>query len=173
MWVLSIRSIWTEADFVLSCTSPCYAEYVLISCGIWQLLIDRKDYAINNNLTPFISMQNHLNLVYREEEREMLPTLKVSTDVCTALLSYSSSRSTSAWGPSPGPLSLVDCWLALSAIRIRRNAVKSTCKHRVAAPQALISNIFHSAWSTAIANMTLTRKLWNGWLMINVSPPIL
>ena len=36
------------------------------------------DYAIANKLTPFISMQNHYNLVYREEEREMLPTLKVS-----------------------------------------------------------------------------------------------
>lgn len=35
-----------------------------------------QNYAINNNLTPFISMQNHYNLVYREEEREMFPTLK-------------------------------------------------------------------------------------------------
>lgn len=35
------------------------------------------DYAINNNLTPFISMQNHYSLIYREEEREMFPTLKV------------------------------------------------------------------------------------------------
>ena len=34
------------------------------------------DYAIANNLTPFISMQNHHSLVYREEEREMFPTLK-------------------------------------------------------------------------------------------------
>ena len=29
-----------------------------------------------HNLTPFISMQNHHSLVYREEEREMFPTLK-------------------------------------------------------------------------------------------------
>ena len=36
------------------------------------------DYAMQNNLTPFISMQNHYSLVYREEEREMMPTLKVS-----------------------------------------------------------------------------------------------
>jgi len=35
------------------------------------------DYAINNKLTPFISMQNHYNLLYREEEREVFPTLKV------------------------------------------------------------------------------------------------
>ncbi len=35
------------------------------------------DYAITHNLTPFISMQNHYSLVYREEEREMFPTLKL------------------------------------------------------------------------------------------------
>ena len=35
------------------------------------------DYAIANRLTPFISMQNHHSLIYREEEREMFPTLKV------------------------------------------------------------------------------------------------
>ncbi|KAJ2916930.1 hypothetical protein MD484_g3521, partial [Candolleomyces efflorescens] len=38
---------------------------------------DGSDYAINNKLTPFISMQNHYNLVYREEEREMFPTLEL------------------------------------------------------------------------------------------------
>jgi hypothetical protein len=36
------------------------------------------DYAITNRLTPFISMQNFHNAAYREEEREMMPTLKVS-----------------------------------------------------------------------------------------------
>jgi aryl-alcohol dehydrogenase-like predicted oxidoreductase len=39
-----------------------------------------QDYAINNNLTPFISMQNHYSIIYREEEREMFPTLKVKRD---------------------------------------------------------------------------------------------
>ncbi|KAJ7910939.1 Aldo/keto reductase [Mycena leptocephala] len=33
-------------------------------------------YAITHNLTPFISMQNQYSLVYREEEREMMPSLK-------------------------------------------------------------------------------------------------
>ena len=40
-----------------------------------MLLREPIDYAIANNLTPFISMQNHHSLVYREEEREMFPTL--------------------------------------------------------------------------------------------------
>jgi len=35
-----------------------------------------QNYAINNNLTPFISMQNFHNATYREEEREVMPLLK-------------------------------------------------------------------------------------------------
>ncbi len=42
------------------------------------------DYAITHNLTPFVSMQNHYSLLYREEEREMFPTLKVSRAVETS-----------------------------------------------------------------------------------------
>lgn len=42
------------------------------------LIYPGADYAIQNKLTPFISMQNHHNLLYREEEREMFPTLKVA-----------------------------------------------------------------------------------------------
>ncbi|KAJ7220745.1 aryl-alcohol dehydrogenase [Mycena pura] len=45
------------------------------SCYAWQFHA-MQNYAINNKLTPFISMQNHYNLLYREEEREMFPTLK-------------------------------------------------------------------------------------------------
>ncbi|TFY76831.1 hypothetical protein EWM64_g7179 [Hericium alpestre] len=71
-----------------------YVRYIgMSSCHAWQfhvmqskplphgqlcrlVLTVRADYAINNNLTPFISMQNHYNLLYREEEREMVPSLK-------------------------------------------------------------------------------------------------
>ncbi|KAJ3509322.1 hypothetical protein NLJ89_g5282 [Agrocybe chaxingu] len=53
-----------------------YVRYIgMSSCWAWQFHA-MQNYAINNNLTPFISMQNHYNLVYREEEREMFPTLK-------------------------------------------------------------------------------------------------
>ncbi|KAI0789331.1 aryl-alcohol dehydrogenase [Abortiporus biennis] len=49
-----------------------YVRYLgMSSCYAYQY------YAITNHLTPFISMQNHYNLVYREEEREMFPTLKM------------------------------------------------------------------------------------------------
>jgi len=53
-----------------------YVRYIgMSSCWAWQFHT-MQNYAITNKLTPFISMQNHYNLVYREEEREMMPTLK-------------------------------------------------------------------------------------------------
>ncbi|KAF8653270.1 hypothetical protein AX16_003972 [Volvariella volvacea WC 439] len=53
-----------------------YVRYIgMSSCWAWQFHA-MQNYAINNKLTPFISMQNHHSLVYREEEREMFPTLK-------------------------------------------------------------------------------------------------
>lgn len=38
-------------------------------------------------------MQNHYNLVYREEEREMLPTLKVSVSVFRIVFALTLGRS--------------------------------------------------------------------------------
>ncbi|KAJ6565354.1 aryl-alcohol dehydrogenase [Mycena sp. CBHHK59/15] len=53
-----------------------YARYIgMSSCWAWQFHA-MQNYAIANKLTPFISMQNHHSLVYREEEREMFPTVK-------------------------------------------------------------------------------------------------
>ncbi|KAF7336790.1 Aldo-ket-red domain-containing protein [Mycena venus] len=53
-----------------------YVRYIgMSSCYAWQFHT-MQNYAIANKLTPFISMQNQYNLVYREEEREMFPTLK-------------------------------------------------------------------------------------------------
>jgi len=39
-----------------------------------------SDYAVSHNLTPFISMQDHHSLLYREEEREMFPSAKARLD---------------------------------------------------------------------------------------------
>ncbi|KAJ7653510.1 NADP-dependent oxidoreductase domain-containing protein [Mycena rosella] len=48
-----------------------YVRYIgMSSCYAWQY------YAVANKLTPFVSMQNQYSLIYREEEREMFPTLK-------------------------------------------------------------------------------------------------
>ncbi|KAH7323427.1 NADP-dependent oxidoreductase domain-containing protein [Rhizoctonia solani] len=54
-----------------------YARYIGMSnCFAYQFHA-MQNYAINNKLTPFISMQNQYNLIYREDEREMIPTLKM------------------------------------------------------------------------------------------------
>ncbi|EMD34209.1 hypothetical protein CERSUDRAFT_117111 [Gelatoporia subvermispora B] len=54
-----------------------WVRYIgMSSCWAYQFHA-MQNYAINNNLTPFISMQNHYSLIYREEEREMFPTLKL------------------------------------------------------------------------------------------------
>ncbi|KAF8952820.1 aryl-alcohol dehydrogenase [Flammula alnicola] len=54
-----------------------YVRYIgMSSCFAYQFHA-MQNYAINNKLTPFISLQNHYSLLYREEEREMLPTLKL------------------------------------------------------------------------------------------------
>jgi 1-deoxyxylulose-5-phosphate synthase len=42
------------------------------SMWAWQL-VKMQHTALSNGWTPFISMQNHYNLIYREEEREMIP----------------------------------------------------------------------------------------------------
>ncbi|KAG8926868.1 hypothetical protein FRC02_008617 [Tulasnella sp. 418] len=53
-----------------------YARYIgMSSCYGWQFH-KMQNYAITHNLTPFISMQNFHNAVYREEEREIMPLLK-------------------------------------------------------------------------------------------------
>ncbi|THU78570.1 Aldo keto reductase [Dendrothele bispora CBS 962.96] len=53
-----------------------YVRYIgMSSCYAWEFHV-MQNYAITHNLTPFISMQNHYSLIYREEEREMFPTLK-------------------------------------------------------------------------------------------------
>ncbi|PBL03979.1 Aldo/keto reductase [Armillaria gallica] len=54
-----------------------YVRYIgMSSCFAYQFHA-MQNYAIQNKLTPFISMQNHYSLIYREEEREMFPTLKL------------------------------------------------------------------------------------------------
>ncbi|KAF9529797.1 aryl-alcohol dehydrogenase [Crepidotus variabilis] len=78
------------------------------SCDAWQFHA-MQNYAITNNLTPFISMQNHYNILYREEEREMFPTLKhfgvgaipwspLARGLATRPLSENSARGDVDWG---------------------------------------------------------------------------
>ena len=81
--------VWKLHYYLLNVLSSSYTVHAMQSKPTMSLVAfqdndgDFLDYAINNKLTPFISMKNHYNLIYREEEREMFPTLKVSmTPIC-------------------------------------------------------------------------------------------
>lgn len=53
-----------------------YVRYIGMStCRAWQFHI-MQDYALNNHLTPFIIVETDYNLLYREDENELFPTLK-------------------------------------------------------------------------------------------------
>lgn len=53
--------------------------------------------AEKNGWTKFVSMQNHLNLIYREEEREMLPLCKEGKIAVTPYSPLASGRLTRDW----------------------------------------------------------------------------
>ena len=83
--------------------------------------METPDYAITHNLTPFISMQNHYNLAYREEEREMFPTLKhfgvgsipwspLARGLLTRPVDAESKRGAVDWYASPPDLSPSLAW---------------------------------------------------------------
>ncbi|KAI0628889.1 aryl-alcohol dehydrogenase [Trametes polyzona] len=85
-----------------------YVRYIgMSSCWAYQFQ-QMQNYAITHNLTPFILMQNHYSLLYREEEREMFPTLKMfgvasipwsplARGLLTRPLGKDSKRSNSDW----------------------------------------------------------------------------
>ncbi len=53
--------------------------------------------AEKHNWTRFVSMQNHLNLIYREEEREMLPLCRAEKIGCIPYSPLASGRLTREW----------------------------------------------------------------------------
>ncbi|KAG7441434.1 aryl-alcohol dehydrogenase [Guyanagaster necrorhizus] len=53
-----------------------YVRYIGIStCRAWQFHI-MQNYALKNCLTAFIVVENDYNILYREDEKELFPTLK-------------------------------------------------------------------------------------------------
>jgi aryl-alcohol dehydrogenase-like predicted oxidoreductase len=62
----------------------------------WQFL-KALNVAEKNGWTRFVSMQNHLNLLYREEEREMLPLCKEEKIGVTPYSPLASGRLTRDW----------------------------------------------------------------------------
>ncbi|SFE86656.1 aldo/keto reductase [Trichococcus pasteurii] len=62
----------------------------------WQFQ-KANQIAEKNGWTKFVSMQNHLNLIYREEEREMLPLCKEEKIAVTPYSPLASGRLTRDW----------------------------------------------------------------------------
>lgn len=56
--------------------------------------------AEKNGWTRFVSMQNHYNLLYREEEREMMPLCKSEKIACTPYSPLASGRLARDWSES-------------------------------------------------------------------------
>jgi hypothetical protein len=95
-----VRYIGMSSCYAWQCKfSPFFRLCViLIYMTVWKM----QSYAVEHKLTPFITMQNHYNLLYREEEREMMPTLKVGDELYQSTGRYSRHVSTSALGSSHG-----------------------------------------------------------------------
>ena len=58
--------------------------------------------------TRFVSMQNHLNLIYREEEREMLPLCRAEGIGSIPYSPLASGRLTRDWSSESTPRSETD-----------------------------------------------------------------
>ncbi|TFK81883.1 Aldo/keto reductase [Polyporus arcularius HHB13444] len=124
-----------------------YVRYIgMSSCWAYQFQA-MQNYALKNNLTPFISMQNHYNLLYREEEREMFPTLK--------MLGVGSTP----W--SPLAKGLLTRPLSAQATTIRGKGDPSLEKYKSAATQAIVDRVeeFAKKKGVSMAQISLA------WLM--------
>lgn len=76
------------------------ARYIGAS-AMWAWQFQKAQYtAEKNGWTRFISMQNHYNLLYREEEREMIPLCKDSGVGLTPYSPLAAGRLSRAWEES-------------------------------------------------------------------------
>lgn len=75
------------------------ARYIGAS-AMWAWQFQKALYvADKHGWTRFVSMQNHLNLIYREEEREMLPLCREEKIGVTPYSPLASGRLTRDWSP--------------------------------------------------------------------------
>ena len=123
--------------------------------------------AEKNGWTRFVSMQNHYNLIYREEEREMLPLCK---DEKIGVIPYSplaSGRLTRDWAEqlivqkrikfknlNMMRLQMLIDWL-WSGLRNRRKTWRSTYSYRTCLVAA--ERTSHSSYYRCYENITSRR----------------
>lgn len=73
------------------------ARYIGASAMFAWQFEKAQNIAATNHWTKFVSMQNHLNLLYREEEREMLPFCADQNIAVTPFSPLASGRLTRQW----------------------------------------------------------------------------
>ena len=84
------------------------ARYIGAS-SMWAWQFQKALYvAEKHGWTRFVSMQNHLNLIYREEEREMLPLCRAEGIGVTPYSPLASGRLARAWSKESTPRSETD-----------------------------------------------------------------
>ncbi len=84
------------------------ARYIGAS-SMWAWQFQKALYvAEKHGWTRFVSMQNHLNLIYREEEREMLPLCRAEGIGVTPYSPLASGRLARAWSKESTPRSESD-----------------------------------------------------------------
>lgn len=74
------------------------ARYIGASAMFAWQFEQAQNVAAANHWTKFVSMQDHLNLLYREEEREMLPYCQDQNIAVTPYSPLASGRLTRQWG---------------------------------------------------------------------------
>ncbi len=81
---IGMSSSWAWQFHAMQSKSPQLFPRLIISF----MTQPHPDYALANGLTPFISMQNHYSLIYREEEREMNPLCEVTKSLNPPILPF-------------------------------------------------------------------------------------
>ena len=111
----------------------------------WQFA-ELQMTAERNGWTKFISMQNHLNLIYREEEREMIP-------YCV-----NSGVAVTPWSP-----------LARGILADLPDRIESELNHSIEATTSSKLPIGLSKWRRNTAK-NRPKSPWHGCLLLKVSP---
>ncbi|KAK0235586.1 NADP-dependent oxidoreductase domain-containing protein [Armillaria nabsnona] len=146
-----------------------YVRYIgMSSCFAYQFYA-MQNYAIENKLTPFISMQNHYSLIYREEEREMFPTLKspLARGLLTRSLEKQKTESEQAsWMPM---YDLAGGWFETVVNRVEELATK---KQISMAQIALAWIMNRDSVSTPIVGTTSLKNLYDllGAIHVKLTP---
>ena len=124
----------------------------------WQF-VQMNHVARVNGWTPFVNMQCQYNLLYREEEREMLPYCRHQGIAVTAfsVLARGCSRRATGFGRGPMPIS-ASCtamrWIARSAPALRRSPASTARPWRPSQSRGSCPKTTSAARSSAPARWT-------------------